>query len=86
MREAWKDRFTCGYQTYTPLWGPGSDSPYTSMYWKLKTQLGSGVLTGHVSQELALVGPAAYCASTISGTHPGESSHLQRVFVVTQMQ
>lgn len=51
-----------------------------------ENSLGSGVLTGHVSQEFALAGPAACCASTISGAHPGESSHLQRVFLVPQMQ
>lgn len=39
-----------------------------------KHRLGSGVLTERVSQELALAGPGAYCASTISGTHPGENS------------
>lgn len=38
--------------------------------------MGSGVLTGHVSEELALSDPATYCASTISGTHPGEGSHV----------
>lgn len=76
VRKGWEKRGRTDSHVvtrYTPLWGPGSDSPYTST-WSWKHRLGSGALTGHVSKEFALAGPATYCASTISGTHPGESS------------